>query len=59
MNKENAYIKDEAISKENIDFYTTNGYLVAPDLLSQMRLQNLKKKQLLYSGVITVMQRGF
>lgn len=44
MNKENAYIKNGSISKENIAFYEEYGYLVAPDLLSIHETDELKNE---------------
>jgi len=43
MNKEHAYIKNGTITRENIDFYATYGYLVAPELLLPNELYSLKK----------------
>jgi|SRR5215204_1070965 len=44
MNKEHAYIKDAAISRENIGFYAQYGYLVAPGLLTSQEIEDLKKE---------------
>ncbi|HEX5153181.1 MAG TPA: phytanoyl-CoA dioxygenase family protein [Parafilimonas sp.] len=44
MNKENAYVSSEGISKENVTFYTTYGFLVAPALLSGNEIEELKKE---------------
>src|SRR5215213_10259144 len=44
MKKEHAYIKNGAISSENIVFYKTYGYLVALSLLSGDEVDELKKE---------------
>jgi ectoine hydroxylase-related dioxygenase (phytanoyl-CoA dioxygenase family) len=44
MNKEHAYIKNGNISKENIAFYAQYGYLVAPGLLSNDEVKELKSE---------------
>ena len=44
MNKEHAYIKNGIISRENIEFYTAYGYLVAKGLLTGEETSELKKE---------------
>jgi ectoine hydroxylase-related dioxygenase (phytanoyl-CoA dioxygenase family) len=44
MNKEHAYIKDGVISKENVAFYADHGYLIAPELISNDEINELKKE---------------
>jgi ectoine hydroxylase-related dioxygenase (phytanoyl-CoA dioxygenase family) len=39
-----AYINDGKLSKDNIEFYKEYGYLIAPDLLSQQEIAELKKE---------------
>lgn len=43
MNKEHAYING-VISPENINFYASYGYLIAPAMLSQNEVDELKKE---------------
>jgi ectoine hydroxylase-related dioxygenase (phytanoyl-CoA dioxygenase family) len=46
MNTTNAYayINKGGITAENVAFYTANGFLIAPDLLSQQEIGELKKE---------------
>jgi len=44
MNHENAYVGRGGITKENISFYATNGFLIAPDLLTTVEIEELKKE---------------
>jgi phytanoyl-CoA hydroxylase len=44
VNKEHAYIEKGCISKENIIFYASYGYLVASGLLSNNEIEELKKE---------------
>ena len=44
MNSEYAYLNDGIITRENINFYATYGYLVAPRLLSADETGELKKE---------------
>jgi phytanoyl-CoA hydroxylase len=44
MNIEHAYINIEGITKENVSFYAEYGYLIAPGLLSNNEIDELKKE---------------
>ncbi|NLR82956.1 phytanoyl-CoA dioxygenase family protein [Chitinophaga eiseniae] len=44
MSSEHAFIPAAGISEENISFYTSNGYLVAPSLLQAEEIAALKKE---------------
>lgn len=44
MNKEHAYVSNEGITKENVAFYATYGFLVAPELLPAHEIEALKKE---------------
>ncbi|MBS0029244.1 phytanoyl-CoA dioxygenase family protein [Chitinophaga sp. 22321] len=44
MTKEQAYVKPEGITPENIAFYKVYGYLVAPQLLNTHEIDELKKE---------------
>jgi phytanoyl-CoA hydroxylase len=55
MNKEHAYIPATGITPDNIAFYTTYGYLIAPGLLSAAEIAALKKE----TAAIFRGQRGY
>ena len=44
MNKEHAFVNPEGLTQENISFYQTYGYLVAPELLTINEIQELKNE---------------
>ncbi|SMO71871.1 phytanoyl-CoA dioxygenase family protein [Solitalea koreensis] len=44
MNKEQAYLRNGSISQENIAFYAEYGYLIAPRLLSNTEIRELKQE---------------
>jgi ectoine hydroxylase-related dioxygenase (phytanoyl-CoA dioxygenase family) len=44
MNKEHAIINHGKISQENISFYANHGYLIAPALLTQNEIDELRKE---------------